>query len=105
MKMLLLFVAITSSSLIFAAPKPLGNVQAPQDGTFYYNLESAPTTLHPLSSTDAYASRVQGYIMDTLAIRDSETYEWVPAMAKSWEISKDGKVFTFALINKKPIPC
>ncbi|HAZ11660.1 MAG: peptide ABC transporter substrate-binding protein [Bdellovibrionales bacterium GWA2_49_15] len=75
----------------------LGNPNAPKGGTFLYNLESVPTTMHPLSSTDAYGQVVQDYVLDSLAQRHPDTYEWVPAMASSWTISKDGKVFEFVL--------
>lgn len=42
--------------------------------------------LSPLVSSDAYASAVQGYVLESLATRDPETLEWQPLLAKSWEI-------------------
>ena len=31
--------------------------------------------------------------------RDEDTYEWGPSLAKKWEISPDGKTFTFELYD------
>lgn len=77
--------------------QPLGNPQAPQGGTFYVNLGSEPKTLNPITSTDAYASRVQTYVLDTLMTRDENTYEWRPDLAEKAEISEDGQTFTFTI--------
>jgi len=85
---------ILFSSQVFAAP---GNPNAPKGGTLQYNLGQQPTTLNALSSSDAYASRVQAYIVEGLATRNIDTMEWEPALAKSWVSAKDGKSFTFTL--------
>lgn len=66
-------------------------------GIFQYNLGQQPTTLNPLSSTDAYSSNVQSYILEGLAERNIDTYEWEPVLAKSWEVSEDGLTITFKL--------
>ena len=58
--------------------KPSGRV-----GIFYFHLNSFPTTLNPLSSTDYYASQVQAYIIDSLASRNVDTNEWQPGLATS----------------------
>lgn len=65
--------------------------------TFFYNLGQGPTTLNPLSSTDLYATMVQQQIVESLLERDLETFEWKPALAKEWEVSKDGMEYTFTL--------
>ncbi|MBY0413123.1 MAG: peptide ABC transporter substrate-binding protein [Bdellovibrionales bacterium] len=74
-----------------------GNPNAPFGGEFKINLGQAPTTLNALSSSDAYASEVQSYIMEGLLTRNIDTREWEPALAKEWSISKDGKTFEFTL--------
>ncbi len=73
-----------------AKKKPMGN-------TFNYNLRSQPTTLNPLSSTDAYATRVQNYVIEALGQLNSDTYEWEPALATKWEVSDDGLTYTYTL--------
>jgi len=40
--------------------------------------------LTPLVSSDAYASLVQSYVLETLADRDPDTLEWRPLLASSW---------------------
>lgn len=77
------------------AAKP--NLSAPKGGTFTLNLGGEPPTLHPIMSTDLYASEVQAYLRDSMAARDPETYDWVPRIAEKWEIAKDNKTFTFHL--------
>jgi microcin C transport system substrate-binding protein len=64
---------------------------------FYQNLMSEPTTLNPITASDGYSRQVHSYILESLLDRDIETYEWKGALAKSWEISKDKKVYTFKL--------
>ncbi len=62
-----------------------------------YNIGGEPTTLSPLSASDAYSSAVHAYIFESLLERDIATYEWKPVLAKEWSISKDKRVFEFTL--------
>jgi microcin C transport system substrate-binding protein len=64
---------------------------------YQLNLSQEPATLHPLNSQDAYATQVQSYILESLLNRDVDTNDWEGELASKWEISKDGKVFTFEL--------
>lgn len=73
-----------------------GKIERPKN-TIYYNLGGEPTTLSPLSSSDAYSSEVQGYVFDSLLTRDLETYDWKPVLAVEWSVSKDKKVYDFKL--------
>ena len=92
---LLTFAIVVLSSMPTLAAKP--NDAAPKGGTFVLNLGGEPPTVHPIMSTDAYASDVQAYVMDSMVARDVETYEYQPRVAEKWEISKNNKVFTFYL--------
>ncbi len=74
-----------------------GSKEAKIGGTFYENIGQEPTTLNPITSTDAYAAVVQGYILETLLTRDEETYDFVPNLAKAYTVSKDNKFFDFEL--------
>lgn len=78
-----------------AAVEP--NPKAPVGGTINYNLDGEPPTIHPIMSTDFYATKVQLLVGDSLARRDANTYDWKPRLAEKWEVSKDNKVFTFYL--------
>ncbi|PIS10612.1 MAG: peptide ABC transporter substrate-binding protein [Bdellovibrio sp. CG10_big_fil_rev_8_21_14_0_10_47_8] len=66
-------------------------------GNYVINIRGEPPTIHPITSTDLYASNVHEYTLSTLLVHDMKTYEWKPMMAEKWNISKDGKVFTFWL--------
>lgn len=90
--------AIGAGSLAQAQDdKSFGNPNAPQGGTFSFNLSGEPTTLNPITSTDLYSSTVHQYILDTLMVRSPETYEWIPSLAEKVEKGKDGKTFTFTI--------
>ncbi len=66
-------------------------------GTFYYNLGGEPTTLNPLDVMDGYAAQIFPYVVEGLLERDIDTWEWKPALAESWKISKDHMSFEFTL--------
>lgn len=54
-------------------------------------------TVSPLISADAYAAEVQGYVMESLLTRDTDTLKWVGVIAKSWRIAEDGLSVRFLL--------
>lgn len=54
-------------------------------------------SLTPYLSGDAYASRVQSWVSDTLITRDPETLEWLPLVAERWSVSDDGLEITFTV--------
>lgn len=43
--------------------------------------------LTPLLSSDAYASIVQGYVLETLCQRDPDTLEWQPLLCTRWRVT------------------
>ncbi|WP_446810318.1 peptide-binding protein [Methylomonas sp. 2BW1-5-20] len=52
-------------------------------------------TITPLVSSDAYASNVQSYVLESLINRNPDTLEWEGLVAKDWTISEDGLVISF----------
>ena len=54
-------------------------------------------TITPLVSTDADASTVQNYVLESLITRDPDTLEWQGLIAKSWQVSADGLTITFQM--------
>lgn len=54
-------------------------------------------TITPLVSSDAYASEVQNYVLESLLARDPDTLEWQGLIAQDWSISDDGLTITFRL--------
>lgn len=93
-KLLFLFVTITLALIL---QTPNFSHAAKRGGSVTYNLGAEPQTLNPITSQDTYARVVQGYVLEELLTRDISTYEWKPNLAEKWEISKDGKIFTFFL--------
>jgi ABC-type transport system substrate-binding protein len=62
-----------------------------------YNIGGEPTTLSPLSASDAYTGSVHSYVFESLLDRDLDTFEWKPALATEWKISDDKRVFEFKI--------
>ncbi|MGZ0076429.1 peptide-binding protein [Methylomonas sp. YC3] len=54
-------------------------------------------TITPLVSSDAYASNLQSYVLESLITRNPDTLEWAGLVAKDWTISEDGLVITFRM--------
>lgn len=54
-------------------------------------------TISPLVSSDAYASDVQSYVLESLLSRNPNTLQWQGTLAKSWTVSEDGLTFTFKM--------
>lgn len=52
-------------------------------------------TITPLISSDAYASTVQSYVMESLLARNPETLEWEGKVSSAWSVSDDGLTFSF----------
>lgn len=55
-----------------------------------------PISLNPCSKTDDYGAAINRNIFNQLVAQDVN-YDLVPQLAKSWEVSEDGKEYTFHL--------
>ncbi len=53
--------------------------------------------LTPLIATDAYQSVIAGYVLESLIVRDPESFEWRPWLAHDWQVSEDGLTISFDL--------
>jgi peptide/nickel transport system substrate-binding protein len=88
-------------SCLAAPAEALEELRQPKDRVFgdwlVTQLSAEPSTLNPITATDAYASAVDGYIYETLLRRDPKSLEFVPSLAESWEISADHLMYTFHL--------
>jgi peptide/nickel transport system substrate-binding protein len=58
---------------------------------------SEPKTLNPVTATDAVSREVIGRLMADLIDINRVTQQTEPGLAKSWKISRDGRVFTLKL--------
>ncbi|WP_018860492.1 MULTISPECIES: peptide-binding protein [unclassified Thioalkalivibrio] len=54
-------------------------------------------TITPYVSSDAYASEVQNYVLESLVQRHPETLEWQGLLAASWDFDDSGQELTFQL--------
>ena len=66
-------------------------------GWFIGSFSNTLQTITPLVATDAYASGVHSYVLESLLTMDSDTLKWQGKLAKSWQVSDDGLVITFQL--------
>lgn len=90
---LALVVWASASAAIQKFPDP--NLNAPKGGTIVRSLGGEPPTIHPIMSTDAFAARVLEFVTDSLLERKATDWQWANRLAEKYEISKDGKTFTF----------
>lgn len=61
-----------------------------------------PKSIDPQVAVDARDSELETQLFPGLIVPDVQTNELMPGIAKSWDVSDDGKVFTFHLIQEVP---
>ena len=70
------------------------------EGDWYVNSFSASLkTVTPVVSTDADASSVQSYVIESLIQRNPDTLAWDGVLAKSWQVSEDGMTIDFTMAD------
>ena len=83
-----------------AAPAPGATAQsagqAQRGGTLIVAFNADPETLDPHVTTALLASRVLGLIHNNLLVRDFDG-SFKPELAEKWDVSPDGKTYTFTL--------
>jgi len=65
--------------------------------TLRIGLSAEPDTLNPITASDAYASRINSYVHDSLIDRDLDTLEFIPKLATHWKISSNHLEYIFYL--------
>lgn len=65
--------------------------------TFTYCLESSPAALNPQIATDGATLDVGQAVYNRLIDFEKGTTNLIPSLAERWEISEDGKTYTFFL--------
>lgn len=53
-----------------------------------------------LVAKDAYGRRIQSVVLEPLVIQDDDTLEWLPHIARSWEIEDNSKAYNAYLTEK-----
>lgn len=66
-------------------------------GTLRIHLDQMPATLNGLLDSNAHAAALRRELHATLVQRDWEGWNFQPELAERWEVSSDGRVFTFHL--------
>jgi ABC-type transport system substrate-binding protein len=92
-----LAVAITLVTALVAAPQALLRAAPAQGPTLRIQLQNDPGALDPNRTTIVTAYFVLHSILSALVRFKPGTTELVPDLATSWEISPDGRTYTFTL--------
>lgn len=97
------------SSIVMASPAMAGPAtrspglrswaQGQPGGTFVFGAWQDPDTLDPHTTGLAATSRILIHILDPLLWRNPADGMFYPALASSWDVSADGKEYTFHLRN------
>jgi len=105
---LTLQVCLLAAACFGAAPAPeaaqpgeelarMPDVSGRYGGHLTIGQRSEPKTLNPVTVTDAVSREVIGRLMGDLIEINRSSQQTEPALAKSWKISPDGRVFTLQL--------
>ena len=94
----LLLIAM-AATLNAAGPKsePVGDPKAVRGGELVLHTSEFPKSFNYYVNNSSDAAAVFGLVYDTLMELHPTTLEFLPLIAKSWEISADKKVFTLKL--------
>ena len=65
-------------------------------GTLTLALGDAPPSFFYYGVIDSSLQALSQQVFDPLLTFDLETYELIPGLAESWEVSEDGTVYTLA---------
>ena len=104
-KLILLTLLLTVSVSLLAAAEVEKKVSSPllfkeigkPGGEFVLSLATAPETFNYYAGIDASTFTVMTNVLDSLLEANPVTQELEPGLAKSWEVSKDGKKVTLYL--------
>lgn len=88
-----LLIAIAAVAITACAP----SADSEQPEELVYGLTLVPSGIDPHIHASGELGIPLRSVYDTLVYRDAETLEFVPGLARSWEISEDGLTYTFHL--------
>lgn len=99
---LILALALVAGGAAFAQPKVvdypnLGMKPGKVGGTITLSIGDSPPTFMYYGQIDNNTQTLTGVVFDSLVEFNLETYAIEPALAASWDVSPDGKVYTFHL--------
>ncbi|MDH4163490.1 MAG: ABC transporter substrate-binding protein [Nitrospirota bacterium] len=91
--LMMLLAVLVIATAVHAGPKKDGR---PDGGSLSYGEYGRPATLDPVTSNEMISLRLTELIFNGL-VGINEKQEIVPELAERWEISKDGRTYTFYL--------
>ncbi len=94
--LVVLMLAATMAMAGTAADAARKNDGRPDGGTLSYGEYGRPATLDPITSNEMISLRLTELIFNGL-VGINEKQEIVPELAERWDISKDGRTYTFYL--------
>src|SRR5262245_39160603 len=74
-----------------------GATAAPPKDAIVVGLLAEPVTMDPPQISDLNSTRIIKRIFEGLTAQELGTYKIVPGLAQKWDISKDGRTYTFQL--------
>jgi len=89
MRRLLIFLLLAAALATGCTPRPGGRI--------VYGLTLAPSGIDPHINASSELGIPLTSVYDTLVYKDPKTGEFVPGLAQKWEVSEDGRVYTFYL--------
>ncbi len=94
----MLAVTLLCSLLLIGCGSTENNVtQGNRTGTLHWGNGTEPQSLDPHIATGVPEHKIISALMEGLVLKDRATLEPKPGVAKSWDISDDGLVYTFHL--------
>ena len=95
---LILFIFNISAAAELKDPWISEKEQGQHGGTLITTLLGDPKTFNTIIAKETSSSTItDGYIFEGLVTRNGVTTEYEPELAKSWDISEDGRKYTFYL--------
>src|SRR5574341_1545667 len=92
--LLLIVATVMASAIAAGAGRKKDN--KPDGGNLSYGEYGRPATLDPITSNEKTSLRLTELIFNGL-VGINEKQEIVPELAERWEVSKDGRTYTFFL--------
>ena len=74
---------------------------APKDGVLIFNGGAEPQSIDPALSRDIAGYKVLMHLLEGLVMPDDQEGAPRPALAERWDVSEDGKTYTFHLRESK----
>lgn len=74
-----------------------GDEKPVSGGTLRIRIPGDPSTLNPFLANSTETNNIVRYVYSSLITRDKETLEFLPSLASHWEVSDNGRIFTFTL--------